>query len=194
MVSRTSRSRSMARRWRASPAGSSRRGRRSSSRHSATCATAPETRVPCGSRSTGSTSAPWAAMAPSSNGASQAQEDRGDMASDSSFDVVSDFDQQELVNALDQARREITTRYDFKGSKVAFELGKEAIVLTADDEYRAGAAKDLHESKAVRRGLSLKIYDWGKVERAGRSTVRQETKPRRVLMGEQAKEFSKLIR
>ena len=64
-----------------------------------------------------------------------------DMAADSSFDVVSDFDQQELVNALDQARREIATRYDFKGSKVAFELGKEAITLTADDEYRAGVGE-----------------------------------------------------
>ena len=56
------------------------------------------------------------------------------MAGESSFDVVSDFDQQELVNALDQARREIATRYDFKGSKVAFELGKDAITLSADDE------------------------------------------------------------
>jgi cyclic-di-GMP-binding protein len=116
------------------------------------------------------------------------------MASDSSFDVVSDFDQQELVNALDQARREITTRYDFKGSKVAFELGKEAIVLTADDEYRAGAAKDLLESKAVRRGLSLKIFDWGKVEPAGGNKVRQEIKLRRGLPEDLAKRITKLIR
>ena len=116
------------------------------------------------------------------------------MASDSSFDVVSDFDQQELVNALDQARREIATRYDFKGSTVGFELGKEAIILTADDDYRAGAAKDLLESKAVRRGLSLKIFDWGKIEPAGGSTVRQEVKLRRGLTSEQAKELSKRIR
>ena len=53
-----------------------------------------------------------------------------EMPADSSFDVVSDFDQQELVNALDQARREIATRYDFKGAKVAFELGQDAITLT----------------------------------------------------------------
>ena len=116
------------------------------------------------------------------------------MAADSSFDVVSDFDQQELVNALDQARREIATRYDFKGSKVAFELGKETLVLTADDEYRAGVAKDLLESKAVRRGLSLKIFDWGKVEPAGGGTVRQEIKLTRGLTSEQAKELSKRIR
>ena len=116
------------------------------------------------------------------------------MASDSSFDVVSDFDQQELVNALDQARREIATRYDFKGSKVAYELGKEEIVLTADDEYRAGAAKDLLESKAVRRGLSLKIFEWGKVEPAGGGLVRQQIKLKRGLTSEQAKELSKRIR
>jgi uncharacterized protein YajQ (UPF0234 family) len=116
------------------------------------------------------------------------------MASDSSFDIVSDFDQQELVNALDQARREIATRYDFKGSKVAFELGKDAITLTADDEYRAGAAKDLLESKAVRRGLSLKIFEWGKVEPAGGGTVRQEVKLKRGLTSDQAKELSKRVR
>jgi uncharacterized protein YajQ (UPF0234 family) len=116
------------------------------------------------------------------------------LAGESSFDVVSEFDQQELVNALDQARREIATRYDFKGSKVGFELGKESITLTADDEYRAGAAKDLLESKAVRRGLSLKIFDWGKVEPAGGGTVRQEIKLKRGLTSDQAKELSKRIR
>ena len=116
------------------------------------------------------------------------------MAGDSTFDVVSDFDQQELVNALDQARREIATRYDFKGSKVAFELGKEAITLAADDEYRAGAAKDLLETKAVRRGLSLKIFDFGRIEPAAGGTVRQEIKLRRGLNSDQAKELSKKIR
>jgi cyclic-di-GMP-binding protein len=116
------------------------------------------------------------------------------MAGDSSFDVVSDFDQQELVNALDQARREIATRYDFKGSTVAFELGKDAITLTADDEYRAGAAKDLLESKAVRRGLSLKIFDWGKIEPAAGGMVRQQIGLKRGLTSEQAKELSKEIR
>jgi cyclic-di-GMP-binding protein len=116
------------------------------------------------------------------------------MAGESSFDVVSDFDQQELVNALDQARREIATRYDFKGSKVAFDLGTDRITLAADDEYRAGAAKDLLESKAVRRGLSLKIFDWGRIEPAAGGTVRQEIALKRGLTSEQAKELSKRIR
>jgi cyclic-di-GMP-binding protein len=116
------------------------------------------------------------------------------MAGDSSFDVVSDFDQQELVNALDQARREIATRYDFKGSRVAFDLGKGSITLTADDEYRANAAKDLLETKAVRRGLSLKIFDWGRLEPASGGTVRQEITLRRGLTSDQAKELAKRIR
>jgi cyclic-di-GMP-binding protein len=116
------------------------------------------------------------------------------MAGESSFDVVSDFDQQELVNAIDQVRREIATRYDFKGSKVAFELGKDAITLSADDEYRAGAAKDLLETKAVRRNLSLKIFDWGKLEPASGGTVRQEIKLKRGLTSDQAKELAKRIR
>jgi cyclic-di-GMP-binding protein len=116
------------------------------------------------------------------------------MAGESSFDVVSDFDQQELVNALDQARREIATRYDFKGSKVAFDLGKDAITLVADDEYRAGAAKDLLQTKAVRRGLSLKIFDWGRLEPASGGSVRQQIQLQRGLTSDQAKELAKRIR
>jgi cyclic-di-GMP-binding protein len=113
---------------------------------------------------------------------------------DSTFDLVSDFDQQELVNALDQVRREVATRYDFKGSKVSLELGKTSITLLADDEYRAAAATDLLETKAVRRGLSLKIFEWGRLEPAAGGTVRQEIALKRGLTTEQAKELSKLIR
>ena len=113
---------------------------------------------------------------------------------DSSFDVVSDFDQQELVNAIDQVRREVATRYDFKGSKVALELGKTDITLLADDEFRAGSVKDLLESKAVRRGLSLKIFDWGRFEPASGGSVRQRIGLHRGLTSEQAKEISKMVR
>ena len=113
---------------------------------------------------------------------------------DSSFDVVSDFDQQELVNALDQVRREVATRYDFKGSKVSLELGKTEITLHADDEFRAGSVKDLLQTKAVRRGLSLKVFDWGKLEPAGGGLVRQRIGLHRGLTAEQAKEISKLVR
>jgi uncharacterized protein YajQ (UPF0234 family) len=113
---------------------------------------------------------------------------------DSSFDVVSDFDQQELVNALDQVRREVATRYDFKGSKVSIELAKTEIILQADDEYRANAVKDLIQSKAVRRNLSLKIFEWGKLETAAGGTVRQHIALKRGLTSEQAKELSKIVR
>jgi len=116
------------------------------------------------------------------------------MAGDVSFDVVSDFDRQELVNALDQARREIQTRYDFKGVTAELELGKESITLLTEDEHRASAVKDLVESKAIRRGLSLKIFDWGKVEPAGGNKVRQEIKLRRGLPEDIAKKITKLIR
>ena len=113
---------------------------------------------------------------------------------DSSFDVVSDFDQQELVNALDQVRREVATRYDFKGARVSLELGKTEITMHADDEFRAGSVKDLLETKAVRRGLSLKIFDWGRLEPAAGGTVRQRIGLHRGLSAEQAKEISRMVR
>ena len=116
------------------------------------------------------------------------------MAGEVSFDVVSDFDVQELRNALDQVRREVAQRYDFRGATVELEQGKDEITLLTDDEYRAGAIKDLIESKAVRRGLSLKIFDWGKVEPAGGNKVRQVIGLRRGLPDELAKKLTKLIR
>jgi uncharacterized protein YajQ (UPF0234 family) len=115
------------------------------------------------------------------------------MAGDVSFDVVSEFDRQELVNALDQARREIGTRYDFKGAKAELELGKDEIVLRADTEFRAKAMRDLLESKAIRRGLSLKIFDWGAIEEAGGNTVRQRIGLRRGLPEELAKKIKSQI-
>jgi cyclic-di-GMP-binding protein len=116
------------------------------------------------------------------------------VAGEVSFDVVSDFDQQELVNALDQARREIQTRYDFKGSKAEIELGKDEIIFRADNETRARAMRDLVESKAIRRGLSLKIFEWDEIEEAGGNTVRQKITLKRGLPDDLAKKISKLIR
>lgn len=116
------------------------------------------------------------------------------MAGDVSFDVVSDFDRQELVNALDQARREITTRYDFKGAKADIELGKDEILIHTDSETRAKAIRDLIESKAVKRQLSLKIFEWGPIEPAGGSTVKQKVTLKKGLNEELAKKIAKLIR
>ena len=116
------------------------------------------------------------------------------MAGDFSFDVVSDFDRQELVNALDQVRREIITRYDFKGVTAQIDLEKDALQILTDSEDRARAIKDLIETKAIRRGLSLKVFDWGKVEPAGGNKVRQAVTLRRGLPEDLAKRISKLIR
>jgi uncharacterized protein YajQ (UPF0234 family) len=116
------------------------------------------------------------------------------MAGDASFDVVSDFDEQELRNALDQVRREVGQRYDFKGVTVELTQNKDDITLVTDDEHRAAAIKDLIESKAIRRDLSLKIFDWGTVEPAGGNKVRQVIKLRRGLTEEIAKRLTKLIR
>lgn len=116
------------------------------------------------------------------------------MAGDVSFDVVSDFDPQELRNALDQVRREVSQRYDFKGATVELTQGSNELTLLTDDEFRAKAVRDLVESKALRRGLSLKIFDWGTVEPAGGNRVRQHIGLRRGLPDDLARRLSKLIR
>jgi len=116
------------------------------------------------------------------------------MAGDVSFDVVSDFDEQELRNALDQVRREVQQRYDFKGVTVDIGQTRDELVLVTDDEHRAAALKDLIESKAIRRNLSLKIFDWGKVEPSGGNKVRQEIGLKRGLPEDLARKLQKLIR
>jgi uncharacterized protein YajQ (UPF0234 family) len=116
------------------------------------------------------------------------------MAGDVSFDVVSEFDVQELRNALDQVRREVAQRFDFRGATVELEQGRDELTLLTDDEFRAAAIKDLIESKAVRRGLSLKVFDWGKVEPAGGNKVRQHIGLRSGLPEDLAKRITKLIR
>lgn len=116
------------------------------------------------------------------------------MAGDVSFDVVSEFDVQELRNALDQVRREVAQRYDFKGATVQLEQGATELTLLTDDEFRAAAVKDLIESKAVRRNLSLKIFDWGTVEPSGGSKVRQVIGLRKGLPDDLARKITKLIR
>src|SRR3954463_10022212 len=116
------------------------------------------------------------------------------MAGEVSFDVVSDCDEQELRNALDQVRREVQQRYDFKGAHVDLTQEKTQLVLVTDSEMRATALKDLIESKAVRRNLSLKIFEWGPVVPAGGNKVRQEITLRRGLPDDLARKLVKLIR
>ncbi len=96
------------------------------------------------------------------------------MPTDSSFDVVSRVDQQELDNALNQARKEIAGRFDFKHSKTEIEYdGKAKITVLSDDELKMKNVMDMIQSKAVRRGIDIKAFDFGKVEPATQNTVRQ---------------------
>ncbi len=116
------------------------------------------------------------------------------MAGDFSFDVVSQFDRQELVNAIDQTKREIATRYDFKGTKADIELEKDAIELTGDSDFQVKSVKDVLESKAIRRGLSLKIFDYGKIEPAAGSTVRQKVSLKAGIADDLSRKITKLVR
>ncbi|MBD2088550.1 YajQ family cyclic di-GMP-binding protein [Microcoleus sp. FACHB-1515] len=116
------------------------------------------------------------------------------MASNSSFDVVSEFDRQELVNAIDQANRDITSRYDLKDTKTTLELGEDTITINTDSEMTLQAVQTILREKAAKRKLSQKIFDFGKMESAGGNRVRQEVKLRKGLTSEVAKQISKLIR
>jgi len=116
------------------------------------------------------------------------------MASTFSFDVVSDFDRQELVNAVDQTTREIIARYDLKDTKTTLELGEEAIVINTDSEFTLDAIQTILQTKAAKRNLSLKIFDYGKPESASGNRVRQEIKLKKGISSEVAKQITKLIR
>jgi cyclic-di-GMP-binding protein len=100
------------------------------------------------------------------------------MASESSFDVVSRVDAQELENALNQARKEIAGRFDFKHSKTTIENTDREITVVADDEMKLRNVLDIIHSKAVKRGISLKAFEYGKVEPAAQQTLRQVIKVR----------------
>ncbi len=116
------------------------------------------------------------------------------MASNYSFDVVSDFDRQELVNTIDQTVRDIGARYDLKDTKTTVELGAEAITIHTDSDFTLDAVHTILQTKAAKRNLSLKIFDYGKVESASGNRVRQEIKLQKGISSDIAKQISKLIR
>ena len=116
------------------------------------------------------------------------------MAQDNSFDVVSDFDQQELVNALDQTRREIGTRYDFKGVTAEIDHEKEQLVLLTDSDMHLKAILDVLQSKLHKRGIDLKVLDPQKPEPAARGNLRQVVKLRRGIADDLARDLNKKIR
>jgi uncharacterized protein YajQ (UPF0234 family) len=96
------------------------------------------------------------------------------MAKDCSFDIVSKIDPQEVRNAVDQSKREIGSRFDFKGSKCEVDFDGDKIKLVADDEPKMEQVRDVLETKLIKRGVSTKGLEWGKIQAAGHMTVRQE--------------------
>lgn len=116
------------------------------------------------------------------------------MAQDASFDIVSETNWQELANAVDQAQREIATRFDFKGTKVSLTLEDKELTLVADDEGKLKQLKDVLESKLIKRGIALKSVDYQKLEAAFGGTVRQKALFINGIAQEHAKKINTLIR
>lgn len=118
------------------------------------------------------------------------------MAAESSFDVVSRIAMPEVVNAVDQAMREIGQRYDFKGSISKIELNEKEkkLVVDADDAQKLKSVLDILQSKLVKRGVPLRNLEYGKVEGASGGTARQEITLQQGITAEKAKEIVKVVK
>jgi len=113
---------------------------------------------------------------------------------DSSFDVVSKVDLQEVKNALQQAERELTTRYDLKGSGSRAELVGEELVLTAPDDFKLKAVRDVLETRLVKRQVPLKALTWGEPESALGGAMRQKVTLQKGIPTEKAREIVKIVK
>jgi len=117
------------------------------------------------------------------------------MASDNSFDIVSKVDIQEVRNAIDQASKEIHTRFDLKNSHSEIRLeGSDTIQLASSDEYKLKAITEILEQKLVKRGVSLKSLTFAKVEQASGSSVRQKITLQQGIASEKAKEIVRVVK
>jgi len=117
------------------------------------------------------------------------------MPADQSFDVVSKVELQEVKNAIDQASKEVATRFDLKNSKSTITLeGTETIQLASQDEYTLKAVTEILGQKLVKRGVSLKNVEYEKIEPASNSSVRQKIKLKQGLSGEPAKKVAALVK
>ncbi len=110
------------------------------------------------------------------------------------FDVVSEIDLQEVRNAVDQARREIKTRFDFKNTGSTVELGDGAIAMASATPDRLAALRQVLEEKLVRRKVSLKALDYGRVEDAASATVRQTARLQAGISAEKARDLNKFVK
>jgi uncharacterized protein YajQ (UPF0234 family) len=120
----------------------------------------------------------------------------GHMADEHSFDIVSRVDMQEVLNAVQQAVKEISQRFDFKGSKCSIELNKDKaeITLVADDDYKLQSLTEILKSKLIKRTVSLKSLNFGNAEKAAGDTIRQVINLQQGISTERAKEIVKLIK
>jgi uncharacterized protein YajQ (UPF0234 family) len=118
------------------------------------------------------------------------------MAQEFSFDVVSKVDLQEVANAVQQAGKEIATRFDFRGSasKIDWNEKELTLTLTSDDEHKLKSVVDILETRLVKRGIAIKALDFGTVEAAAGATVRQAVKVQQGIPSEKAKQIVKAIK
>ncbi len=116
------------------------------------------------------------------------------MAASYSFDIVSDFDRQELVNTVDQTKREVQSRYDLKDTKSTIELSDTAIIVNSDSDFNLEAINTILRAKAAKRKLSQKIFDFGTPQTASGDRVRQEIALQQGISQEIGKKITKLIR
>jgi cyclic-di-GMP-binding protein len=116
------------------------------------------------------------------------------MAADNSFDIVCKVDAQEVTNAVDQARREIETRYDLKGSRSEVTQEKTALTITAPDDMKLKAVVDILQSKLHRRGVPLKALTYGKVESAAGGTLKQKIDLQQGIPIEKAREIVRMVK
>lgn len=116
------------------------------------------------------------------------------MAKENSFDIVSKTDYAEITNAINQTRKEISQRFDFKGSKALVDVFANDLILSAEDETKLRNMNDILQSKLVKRGISLKALDYQKIEPSAGSTVRQTVKIQQGIPTDKAKEIVKFIK
>lgn len=116
------------------------------------------------------------------------------MAKENSFDIVSKTDYAEVTNAINQTRKEISQRFDFKGSKALVDMFDNDLILSAEDETKMRNMNDILQSKLIKRGISLKALDYQKVEPSAGSTVRQVANIQQGIPIDKAKEIVKFIK
>lgn len=116
------------------------------------------------------------------------------MAKENSFDIVSKTDIAEVTNAINQTTKEVSQRFDFKGSAATVELVAKDLMLSAEDDTKLRNMNDILQTKLVKRGISLKALEYGKIEPAAGGTVRQSVKIQQGIPGDKAKEVVKFIK